>query len=254
VRFSDQEPPRGRKAKNWQYEPVEKGGGFNAWIAAKPIWLNCHFIYRSIPCYWYLTGGKLDCPYCISHPNLNNQGYLPLYRDTYREVFVIVGENLKTQLQSLPVFGPVFVWREKSKGSGVAIRPSDWAKKWKPPTDQYTAPNICPSLLTVWKEQKLKDWFAENDGYQGTTPTETVPLRTAGEPPPSSSGVGDSSDPINAKLRELQAENDARRAREVAELEALGLPSMTKVMAGRAGILPTPSTNGKHVAGKGGAK
>lgn len=254
MRFPDQEPPKGRKAKNWQYEPVEKGTGFNAWIAAKPIWLNCHFLYRSIPCYWYLTGGKLECPYCISHPTLNNQGYLPLYRDTYREVFVIVGENLKTQLSSLPVFSPVFVWREKSRGSGVAIRPADWAKKWKPPTDQYCAPNICPSLLTVWKEQKLKDWFRENDVQAPSNPAAAASHGSCATPPLSPSGSIEEADPVNRRLRELQDENDARRAREAADVEAAGFPGVPSVLASRIGIGPVPSSNGKHPAGKGGGK
>jgi hypothetical protein len=174
--FRKKEPRKEDKTLNWDHEKVEKGKFFNAWIAGEMVGVLCHWSYRSIPCYYELTDGKLGCPHCQTKPILHWCGYLPLYRDTHRPTVVVIREVSRRSVELLKTHAAVRVAREEKDGSAITVVPSKWANSFSPPKDFSGPPDIRRWLLRFWKEKDLEAFVLANPVLDGAAPSSDPPV------------------------------------------------------------------------------
>lgn len=247
--FTRKDPRKGSKVQNWHCEQVAKGKGFKAWKAAELFGVLCHWSFRSIPCYWELTDGKLDCPHCRDNPSLRWIGYLPLYKDTHRPVVVIVGESVKAPVDRIEVHAPIFVWRDDQKGATISVRSDDWSKRWQPPQHYHGIPDIRLWLLTLWKEPALTSWFEQNGMAADPTAAAADSPSPPGVVPQSPSPVDEVYKRYDPKLvAEIEANKAAVKARR-AGAAVSEFSELSDQIARRAAAVVGTQPNGKHAGG-----
>jgi len=183
--FPKKEPRKENRQVNWDSDKVTKGTWWNGWIAGEMVGVICHWLYRSVPCYFELTDGQLDCPHCRQKPVTHWNGYLPLYKDTHRPTVVVIREVSKEMVERIKIHEPVRVGRAAKDGSAITVVKSKWSAGFIPPKDYAGHPDIRRWLLKLWKEPALEKWVLANPYTGGVKEPATVRIHemAAQEPP-----------------------------------------------------------------------
>lgn len=158
--FGSRKPQKDRRGRFWDWLNPKIGASVNGWLCGPVVGVETHWLGRTQPCRFHLTGGRMKC-YC-STSNLGREwkGYVPLLDENGVQAFAIVGERFAELAFSLTMFAPVTVTRLRSAGSPVCVKLSTWTDQ-PPPHDagQRKPRDIRPWLLKLWGDKDLNEWL-----------------------------------------------------------------------------------------------
>jgi hypothetical protein len=160
--FPRQDPQKGQKSsRTWTYTKVIPKRGYYGHLAGPVEWVQCHFYYRSIPCYHEMTQGKIECPWCKKAPRIDWVGYVPFWEESGKPMVSAVREYARDKLLSLKTYDPIIVLKGESKFDPVFVTRYAGKDPMVPPRDGSKDPvDIREWLLKLWKEQPLCEWAA----------------------------------------------------------------------------------------------
>lgn len=131
------------------------------WLAGETIWVETHHNNVSLPCWWIMTQGKLECPLCKKKPRIDWTGYVPLYDEGGAPVVAVVRESARARLLECRVHDPVAVKKGADKFDKTCVVPMNWAQPWNPGRDGGRGEVDLREwlLVTVWGQDALTDFF-----------------------------------------------------------------------------------------------
>jgi len=168
--FGSRPPQKDRRGRFWDWINPALGRGVNCWIAGVLVGVETHWMGRTQPCRFYITGGRMKCYCSTSKLGTEWKGYVPLFDENGVQCFAIVGERYAEVASSIPLFSPVTVSRLKSAGAPVCVKQSTWTDSPPPSRGEQLRPkDIRPWLLKLWKDEALIEWF-EKHGNEAEQP------------------------------------------------------------------------------------
>ena len=161
ARFPNPDPGR-KEPKNltWTFEGFKGGGIALGWIAGRTVWVEAHHRFVTKPCHSFMTGGKLECPYCgVWKVNLE-QGYMPWLNEAGKPMCTAVRDYSKPLLKALPAFSPIRIRKGDTKFKPVIVERSKHAGLYSPDAaTARTEEQFEDWLLTLWGDKALIDYF-----------------------------------------------------------------------------------------------
>lgn len=232
--FPRKDPGKGSsKIATWSYLDLKGGGSAAGWLAGPVEWVETHHYFRTIPCHWSISDGRLECPWCPKAPAVEWSGYVPFYGESGKPYLAIVRGYSQDVVMSLKTFDPLIVSKGKSKFDPIVItRPLGKRERYKSSLASRQEPvDIRPFLLKLWKEPALVTFFSAHPATSDTPVTPACdPVVPVDVPPELAARVAEAKrkkrgdDPVTDSIVDFVMEG------------------------GKGGRLPLPfmSRNGKH--------
>lgn len=140
-----------RKRIPWQWDRVEAGTKFHAWIAGPTLWCTVHRKTVSKGCPRAYLGDQADCPLCDAGKEPEPIGYMCLVVEGVSFVSVCVQEYHREHIDRIPLHAAVRVRRSAANGAPVLVDHLDREKKWVPSSAEYRVPqDVSPLVLQLW--------------------------------------------------------------------------------------------------------
>jgi len=175
-----------------------------------------------------LVGDHAKCPGCDANVEIKELGYVPLYRQDGKPMFVVVQSYIFETLDVLKLHTHVEWGREKAKGEGIWVRKSELNRPWHSTIPAKMRPaDLTEALCKVWRMPELlayaRAWLLPSDNGVSPAPAE--------KPATVLAQVHEIEDRARAELRAVMKRQFPLRK---------GEPQMVE------DLMPEPSANGKH--------
>lgn len=199
-------PGKGGRSGHVHFVHVKTPNGkkWQAHIAGKCHWYECHTKGRSKPCVHWMTDGELLCDLCSPFNIAQTIGYQPLYKyQDGRPGFVVVHDYNRDHVDALKLHHPVYVSRGDEASDTISLTPllsqgvlykSSVAARMEPQ-------DLTESLLRIWGLPHLTEWYRQTHGGRVTLPP-------AGAPLPNESRLPNG----NYELKDIMARHAVRKA------------------------------------------
>lgn len=160
-----------RNRRHFSYVNTEPGKQWAAYIAGPTWWSWVHGSIRSKPCSERISDSEIACEYCAKKIPAIVKGYVALYRQTdYRPCCTVVFEEIRDVVDALPLHSRVAVGRGTKKTDPIYVaRAMDALPAFVPINAEMSAvADIIPSVLQMWGDRELKQWYATTHGVSDT--------------------------------------------------------------------------------------
>jgi len=181
-------PQEGEKTESWLHENLKDGKPVRGWKAGPMQCFEVHTGPPSKPCVKILTGGRFRCVCESKAVRTSWLGYLPIYREDNRRVFVTVHQYTFESIDLIPFRAAVMCTRGSEYRAGVWARAATWAKKYESTSpDRQEPAHLTPWLFnTLFKMAEYLPYAADDEPEK---PAPVVVEEAATDPATDSEGV-----------------------------------------------------------------
>lgn len=149
--------PKGRIT--WTALSLDPGLSADLFVLGSCQWFWSHWRGRSVPCYAEFTANEVACPHCGTRDYW--QGYLPTCNEVGQRFLVLVKEANKPVIDKLNAGMSITAHRARGKGQPTTVRHVTHRKgRALTPIDEQALESLESSLVVMWRDQVLKDWYA----------------------------------------------------------------------------------------------
>lgn len=122
-----------------------------------------HRTFAAQPCCADITGGALECPYCLSGLDADWRGYVPLWDRDWALWYVLIGEAYFESVDVIPFHATVEVSRARNPISPLVVRQEQTMLRQLPARSPWKDDvNMLAICLTLWKCAPLTKWVEDN--------------------------------------------------------------------------------------------
>jgi hypothetical protein len=212
-------PPKGENSRTWSYQKLAEGEFLKGWKAGPMVCIETHYSGSSFPCSRALSGNKMSCLCQSRKLKIEWQGFVPLWRDDSKPVFVIVRDYVFPEVDTLQTFSPVVFGRPKSRFDSVWVRAMKGEQTYNIARNRQAKEEdiSCFLFTTLFRRPDLLPYYLADEQNVPSNAGVTVDISETEEP---------ASDPERERLVKLvqdNTESNNRRASETSRLaDALG--------------------------------
>ena len=156
-----QNAPRrtGEDNAHWCWVPVRTNHKEQAWKGGKVVWIESHYVGRTVPCRTEMTQRALMCCYNHVEYPLEQRGYVPIITADNRRLLYIISDYDRDRVDAIPSYAAISILRGPNKKDPVAVLRANGVGKWDggktAPKDGF---DVTPSLLRLWKDEEFARW------------------------------------------------------------------------------------------------
>lgn len=159
--YPKRQPGERAVESGWTHVKVEPLAKWRAWIAGEVIWVETHHLPPSKPCREAFTDGAVPCQIDHTTRRLEWSGYLPLWDANHKATVIIIREYQRDVVAAVPRGREVLVTKGPATTSAISVLPTGSSVRFHSTNPRkMDNQDIRLWLLTLWKDQTLKDWVA----------------------------------------------------------------------------------------------
>lgn len=175
---------KARKPGGWSNEPLRGGGVVRGWLAGDVVWAYVHKLRYSKPCRHEETNGALECPICKTGKLPEMKGYVPLFRDDGKQIFVIIPEYNADGVKGVLRFHAVKAFRGKDVGDPIRVVRETTTPDYRPQTQaRREVTDFERALLRLWGDEELIRYYSLSSGDDTLRAAEPAALPAPPEKP-----------------------------------------------------------------------
>jgi len=157
VGIKGKRPEEENRETHWTHDKCPGGTERTGWIAGDVHVIPCHISRATRPCLSRVCGKGVRCAPCTKHQYPTPTGFLPVFRDDGKPLFLIVYEHQFDRIEPLK-FGAWVRWgRERGAGETVWVRAEAGGSRWVSSLPDRNQPaDLTRTLCLIWDMPELR--------------------------------------------------------------------------------------------------